>query len=184
MDLFFAITSLFHDLLINGLFISILFIICVGRISKKIDIQQPLNILRWIIITQAILGIIGLQITFFTKEVAYLNRATGPYWWAFLLMLVCSSLLPFILLHKKLSHNKTLLLVISIAINIGWLFERFVIVVTSLHRDYAPSSYSSEFTFPPFLLYLLLEGIIVGVVALIAGNIITRNNLTPILSKN
>lgn len=185
MELFFAITDLLHDLLINGLFISVLFIICTGRILKKIDTKQPLNILRWIIITYATLSIISLQVAFLAKEdIAFLNRATGPYWWSYLLMLVCSSLFPFILLHKKLRHNKTLLFVVSMAINIGWLFERYVIIVTSLHRDYAPPGYSSEFTFPPFLFYLLLEGIIVGVLALAAGNMMPKNSNTLLLNKN
>lgn len=185
MELFFAITDLLHDLLINGMFISVLFIICAGRISKKIDTRQPLNILRWILIIYATLGIISLQVAFIAKEdIAFLNRATGPYWWSYLIMLICSSFLPFILLHKKLRHNKTLLFIVSMTINIGWLFERFVIIVTSLHRDYAPPSYSSEFTFPPFLLYLLLEGIIVGVVALVAGNMILKYNSMPVLNKN
>jgi molybdopterin-containing oxidoreductase family membrane subunit len=76
------------------------------------------------------------------EQYAFLNRATGPYWWAYAIMMTCNVITPQLFWFKKIRRNLALTFVISIFINIGMWFERFVIVVTSLHRDYLPSSWS------------------------------------------
>jgi len=71
----------------------------------------------------------------------FLNRAFGPYAWAYWTMVTCNVLVPQIFWIRKF-RNKTLVLwVASILINVGMWFERFVIVVSSLSRDYLPSSW-------------------------------------------
>lgn len=76
------------------------------------------------------------------EQYAFLNRATGPYWWAYAIMMTCNVISPQLLWFKKLRRNLAFTFVLSIFINIGMWFERFVIIVTSLHRDYLPSSWS------------------------------------------
>lgn len=71
----------------------------------------------------------------------FLNRLTGPYWPAYALLLLCNAVIPQLLWWKKFRTNVVVLWIISIVINIGMWLERFVIIVTSLHRDYLPSSW-------------------------------------------
>lgn len=69
------------------------------------------------------------------------NRMTGPYAPAFWALIFCNGLVPQLLWFKKVRLNVIVLFIISIIINIGMWLERFVIVVTSLHRDFLPSSW-------------------------------------------
>jgi Ni/Fe-hydrogenase subunit HybB-like protein len=66
------------------------------------------------------------------------NRLFGHYWWATWIMLVCNGLVPVLLWFKRVRHSISALFVISIFINIGMWFERFVIIVTSLSHEYEP----------------------------------------------
>ncbi|MDZ4756866.1 MAG: NrfD/PsrC family molybdoenzyme membrane anchor subunit [Bacteroidota bacterium] len=75
------------------------------------------------------------------EQYAFINRATGPYWWAYWSMMSCNLLAPQIFWFKKIRQNPTIIFIMSIIVNIGMWFERFVIIVTSLHRDYLPSSW-------------------------------------------
>lgn len=72
---------------------------------------------------------------------AFLNRAFGPYAWAYWTMISCNVLAPQIFWSKKLRTNVTVTFIATIFINIGMWFERFVIVVSSLARDFLPSSW-------------------------------------------
>jgi Ni/Fe-hydrogenase subunit HybB-like protein len=69
------------------------------------------------------------------------NRALGPYAWAFWIMVSCNALVPQLFWVPRLRRSVPVMFVVSIFINIGMWFERFVIVVTSLHRDFLPSSW-------------------------------------------
>jgi len=71
-----------------------------------------------------------------------MNRATGPYWWAYWIMMTANVVSPQLLWIKKLRTNLVFTFCLSIVINIGMWFERFVIVVTSLHRDFLTSSWT------------------------------------------
>jgi molybdopterin-containing oxidoreductase family membrane subunit len=70
-----------------------------------------------------------------------MNRITGPYGWAYAALIFCNGFTPQLLWFKKIRTNTVVLFVISIIVNIGMWLERFVIVVTSLHRDFLPSSW-------------------------------------------
>ena len=72
---------------------------------------------------------------------AFQNRAFGPYWWAYWIMISCNVITPQFFWFKKLRTNVVVVWVLSIFVNIGMWFERFVIVVTSLHRDYLPANW-------------------------------------------
>jgi molybdopterin-containing oxidoreductase family membrane subunit len=76
------------------------------------------------------------------EQFVFINRAFGPYAWAFWTMVVCNVAVPQVLWSRRVRSSPAALLVISIFINIGMWFERFVIIVTSLHRSYLPSSWT------------------------------------------
>ncbi len=69
------------------------------------------------------------------------NRFTGPYAPEFLALLFCNGVVPQLLWFQRVRRSIPLLFIISLVINVGMWLERFVIVVTSLHRDYLPSSW-------------------------------------------
>ena len=71
----------------------------------------------------------------------FINRATGPYAWCFYLMVLCNVITPQLLWWKKARTNVAILFVLSIMVNIGMWFERFVIIVVSLHRAFLPSGW-------------------------------------------
>jgi molybdopterin-containing oxidoreductase family membrane subunit len=69
------------------------------------------------------------------------NRMTGPYWWAYAMLILCNVVSPQVLWFKRVRTNIAALFALSIVVNVGMWLERFVIVVTSLHRDFLPSSW-------------------------------------------
>jgi len=68
----------------------------------------------------------------------FYNRVFGPYWWATAIMLTCNGLLPQVLWFKKVRGSLTTLWVVSLFVNLGMWFERFVIIVTGLSHEYEP----------------------------------------------
>jgi molybdopterin-containing oxidoreductase family membrane subunit len=70
------------------------------------------------------------------------NRITGDYTFAFWAMLTCNAFIPQLFWFKKIRKNLTLVFIISLIINVGMWFERYVIVVTSLSKDFLPSSWA------------------------------------------
>ena len=102
-----------------------------------------------IIATGSIVGLAYLTELFISwysgveyEHFVLINRATGPYWWAYWIMMTANVISPQLLWIKKLRTNLVFTFCLSIVINIGMWFERFVIVVTSLHRDYLTSSWA------------------------------------------
>jgi Ni/Fe-hydrogenase subunit HybB-like protein len=73
---------------------------------------------------------------------AFINRAFGPYAWAYWSMISCNVIFPQMFWFKKVRVNIKAMFVISIFVNIGMWFERFVITVTSLHRTFLPSTWA------------------------------------------
>lgn len=73
---------------------------------------------------------------------AFINRATGPYAWAYWTMIFCNVVAPQIFWFKKLRTSVPVLFIASIFINIGMWFERFVIVVSSLANEFLPANWS------------------------------------------
>jgi Ni/Fe-hydrogenase subunit HybB-like protein len=68
-----------------------------------------------------------------------INRAFGGYWPSFWLLFTCNVLTPNFLWFKKIRTSVPLLFIISLIIQVGMWTERYVIIVTSLHRDFMPS---------------------------------------------
>jgi len=71
----------------------------------------------------------------------FINRALGPYAWAYWTMISCNVIFPQLFWIKKLRRTIPVMFIIGITVNIGMWFERFVIIVTSLSRDFLPSSW-------------------------------------------
>ncbi|WP_413944519.1 NrfD/PsrC family molybdoenzyme membrane anchor subunit [Bdellovibrio sp. HCB-162] len=75
------------------------------------------------------------------ERFVFINRAFGPYGWSYWCMVTCNVLIPQLFWFKKMRRSIPVMFVVSIFVNIGMWFERFVITVTSLHRDFLPSSW-------------------------------------------
>ena len=121
----------------------------VFKLEDYITIQhiEMMNIV--IIITGSIVGIAYITEFFIAwysgvpaEQYAFLNRAFGPYWWAYASMMTCNVVSPQLFWFKKIRTSLVSTFVLSIIVNIGMWFERFVIIVSSLHRDYLPSSWA------------------------------------------
>jgi molybdopterin-containing oxidoreductase family membrane subunit len=90
------------------------------------------------------------------EQYAFRNRAFGDYAWAYWIMMTCNLVSPQIFWVKKFRRSIPIMFALSIVVNIGMWFERFVIIVTSLHRDYLPSSW--DYFVPTFWDFSLLIG--------------------------
>lgn len=66
------------------------------------------------------------------------GRPFGPYWWSFWIMAICNCVFPLLFLWRRVRTSIAWLFIISILINVGMWFERFVIIITSLSTDYIP----------------------------------------------
>jgi molybdopterin-containing oxidoreductase family membrane subunit len=76
------------------------------------------------------------------ERYTFINRAwVGGYWWAYWILILCNILTPQLLWSRRIRLSLPAVFVISLIINVGMWLERFVIVVTSLTRDYVPSSW-------------------------------------------
>ncbi len=70
------------------------------------------------------------------------NRMFGNYWYMYWFLILCNGVTPQLLWFKRVRTNLLLLFAIAIVVNIGMWLERYVIIVTSLSRDFLPSSWS------------------------------------------
>ncbi len=69
------------------------------------------------------------------------NRMTGPYGYMYWMLILCNVLTPQVLWIRQVRNHAGMLFVVSLIVNVGMWLERYVIVVTSLHRDFLPSSW-------------------------------------------
>ena len=102
-----------------------------------------------IIITGSIVGIAYITEFFIAwysgvaaEQYAFMNRMFGPYWCAYCSMMTCKLISQQLFWFKKIRTSIVATFLLSLVVNIGMWFERFVIIVTSLHRDYLPSSWA------------------------------------------
>lgn len=66
---------------------------------------------------------------------------SGPYWWTYWLLILCNGVSIQFLWFKRFRESAFWLFIISLVVSVGMWLERFVIIVTSLHRDFLPSSW-------------------------------------------
>jgi Ni/Fe-hydrogenase subunit HybB-like protein len=150
-------TTIFPPYFVSGAIFSgfamVLTLMLITRKAMKLEdyitVSHVENMNKIIIATGSIVGLAYITEMFISwysgveyEHFALVNRATGPYWWAYWIMMTCNVISPQLLWIKKLRTNLLFTFFLSIVINIGMWFERFVIVVTSLHRDFLPSSWT------------------------------------------
>lgn len=102
-----------------------------------------------IVLTGSIVGVAYLTELFMAwysqvvyEQEAFKYRVFGPYWWAYWAMMSCNVVSPQFFWFKKLRRNVIFTFILSIVVNIGMWFERFVIIATTLANDFLPSSWT------------------------------------------
>jgi molybdopterin-containing oxidoreductase family membrane subunit len=90
------------------------------------------------------------------EQFTFINRAFGNYAWAYWTMITCNVVTPQLFWSKKLRRNLWVTFAVGVIVNIGMWFERFVIIVTSLARDFLPGSWG--YYRPTIVDYMTLAG--------------------------
>ena len=75
----------------------------------------------------------------------FINRATGPYAWAYWTMISCNVISPQLFWFRKCRTDPRIIWVVALAVSVGMWFERFVIIVSSLHRAFLPGEWGMFF---------------------------------------
>ncbi|MBD1397827.1 polysulfide reductase NrfD [Pontibacter sp. JH31] len=139
----------------------------VFKLEDYITLEHVESMNKVIILTGSIVGVAYITEFFIAwysgveyEQYAFINRATGPYWWAYWAMMTCNVITPQLFWFRSIRRSLTATFIITIFVNIGMWFERFVIIVTSLHRDYLPSSWAM---FSPTIVDI---GVYVGTIGL------------------
>ncbi len=119
------------------------------NLKDYITIEHIESMNKVILVTGTVVGVAyltELYIAWYSgyiyEQFAFYNRVFGPYYWSYIGMMACNVLSPQIFWVKKFRRNIFLTFLLSIFINIGMWFERFVIIATTLARDFLPSSWS------------------------------------------
>lgn len=118
------------------------------RLENLITLRHLENMNKIILATGSMVGLAyGTEffVAWYSKyqyeSFAFLNRAFGPYAWAYWIMVSCNVISPQLFWFKKVRTTPWMMVVVCIFVNIGMWFERFVIVITSLSRDFLPGSW-------------------------------------------
>ena len=138
-----------------------------------------------IMLTGSIVGIAYLTELFISwycgvvyESYAFINRFSGPYWWAYWSMMTCNVISPQLFWFKKIRTNLVATFFLSIIVNTGMWFERFVIIVTSLHRDYLPSSWTM---YSPTWIEV---GIFIGTIGFFFTAFLTFARVFPVIAQS
>ena len=110
------------------------------------------------------------------EQFVFINRAFGPYAWAYWTMVSCNVIFPQLFWFRKIRRSVPAMFIIVILVNVGMWFERFVIIVSSLHRDFLPSSWGM---FVPTLVDL---GILLGSFGLFFTLVLLFAKTLPVVS--
>ena len=104
------------------------------------------NMSKFILLTSIIVGYAYFAEYFISwysgveaEQTAFWQRAFGPYWISTWIMIICNGVLPHILWFKKARTHVPTLFILSVCINIGMWFERYVIIIGGLSREYDPA---------------------------------------------
>lgn len=119
------------------------------NLEQYITIEHIESMNKVILLTGSIVGVAYLTELFVAwysgyiyEQFAFYNRVLGPYWWSYVGMMTCNVISPQFFWSKKIRRSIAWTFGLSIVVNIGMWFERFVIIATTLARDYLPSSWS------------------------------------------
>ncbi|WBU90321.1 hypothetical protein [Cellulophaga omnivescoria] len=181
MELYKRIIEIVDANLIHCLIPVILTLMLIQLIFKnRFETKRILNLICWIIITYTIITfifyVIGMTIN--PDEHAFINRANGPYWWAYWVMLLSALILPLTLFIKKLASKFWYVLLVAFGMKSGMYFERLVIITTSFHRDYQTEN--GNVGLMESILYeigiFFIQGIIIAMLTLGVFEIIKRKS--------
>lgn len=117
-------------------------------LRELVTLRHLENMCKIILVTGSMVGY-AYAMEFFTawysgnryEQFAFINRAFGPYAWAYWTMVTCNVISPQLFWIKKVRTTPWMMVIVCVFVNIGMWFERFVITVTSLSRDFLPSSW-------------------------------------------
>jgi Ni/Fe-hydrogenase subunit HybB-like protein len=119
------------------------------KLEHYITLNHIESMNKVIVLTGTIVGVAYLTELFIAwysgyiyEQFAFYNRVFGIYWWAYFGMMFCNVVSPQLFWSKKIRRSIWWTFFLSIVVNIGMWFERFVIIATTLARDYLPSSWS------------------------------------------
>jgi molybdopterin-containing oxidoreductase family membrane subunit len=119
------------------------------NLEDYITLEHIDSMNKVILLTGTIVGVAYLTELFIAwysgyiyEQFAFYNRVLGPYWWSYVGMMSCNVLSPQIFWWRSIRRNIFITFLMSIFVNIGMWFERFVIIASTLARDYIPSSWS------------------------------------------
>lgn len=110
------------------------------------------------------------------ESFVFINRAFGNYAWAYWIMVTCNVVFPQLFWFRKLRRNLVVMFIIGVIVNIGMWFERFVIIVTSLSRDFLPTNWDY---YKPTLIDM---GILIGSFGLFFTLVILFIKFAPVVS--
>jgi hypothetical protein len=138
--------------------------------KKRFETKKVLHLICKIIILYSIItwtySLIGM--IFYPEKFAFIQRATGQYKWAYWIMFLSALILPLTLFIKKIASNFYYVIFVAIFMKIGFYFERFVIIVTSYHRDYGEEirnvAFIDSFTFGVIMIFI--QGITIALILL------------------
>ncbi|WP_103863493.1 hypothetical protein [Aquimarina sp. I32.4] len=159
--------------IIEGLFTGVILIIFVRLFFKeKIETIITLEIIRWTIITYCLITLITwLLILMFpiSKNYVFLDRITGLYAWLYWLFFLLNTVIPLILLNRKVGKKIYIVFLLTLLMNIGWAFESFLILKSSSYMNYIENNYIGFF-FNGRQIPILIKGFFVGLISLVIGN--------------
>jgi Ni/Fe-hydrogenase subunit HybB-like protein len=135
----------------------------VFKMEQYITVRHFDNLAKLLLLTGLIVGysyIVEYFIAWYSgnpfERASFWNRAFGQYWWASWTMILCNGVLPLFLFFKKIRSSIPALFVLSLFVNLGMWFERFVIIVASLSFEYEP--YGMGHYTPSWVEFAILAG--------------------------
>jgi Ni/Fe-hydrogenase subunit HybB-like protein len=155
----------------------------VMHLEDYITVNHVENMNKILIATGSIVALAYIAETFMSwysgvqyEQFSLMNRMTGPYRWAYWIMIGCNVISAQLLWIKKLRTSLLFTFFLSIVINIGMWFERFVIIVTSLHRDFLTSSWTM---YKPTIVEY---GLIIGTLGIFFTSFLLFIHVFPVIS--
>lgn len=185
-------TTIFPPYFVSGAvfsgFAMVLTLMLVVRKIYKLESYLTIKHIEYmnivIITTGSIVGVAYLTELFIAwysgvewEQYAFLNRATGPLAWSYWAMMTCNVISPQLFWFKKIRTSVVATFILSIVVNIGMWFERFVIIVPTLCRTYLPSTWN---TYTPSFIDI---GIFIGTIGMFGTFFLLFSRYFPVIAQ-
>lgn len=171
MDIYASFNHLYSYLDYAIISIPCLFILSKFKINEELA-NTSLQILRWLYIFEAIMNFcaviyqIAMNPNLISEQTTFYNRAFGEYWHFYWIMLLGNMIFPLFLFFTYFGRNYFWVFIMAFFFKFGMYMERFVIIVTSFHKDFLTTSWT-YYGFEPFL--WILKGLILTVILLVVS---------------